>query len=179
MEHQKIMNLLNETSDSKFVARKCNIFNNQSNAYYDLGNKVIYNTEVLKSNLYEYYDAYILVGGDIIVVAAPPSQVAFKNCAPFAKCITKIGGTTIDDAEDVDLLMPMHNLLERSSNYSDTTGSLWFCSKDETTNLNVNITNINDIKSFKYKAKLLGLTVAQPNINQAHGILKMQHLSCH
>ena len=50
MKQQKILNLLNEVSDSKFVTRKCNIVNDQSNANYDVGNEVIYNTEVLKSN---------------------------------------------------------------------------------------------------------------------------------
>ena len=50
----------------------------------------------------------------------------FKNCAPFTKCITTIDVTTIDDAKDLDLVMPMYNLLEYSSNYSETTGSLWF-----------------------------------------------------
>ena len=64
--------------------------------------KLIYNTEVLKSNLCDYNDAYILVRGDITVTAAPTTQVAFKNCAPFTKCITKIDETTIDDAEDLN-----------------------------------------------------------------------------
>ena len=60
--------------------------------------------EVLKSNLCDYNDAYILVKGDIIVPTAPERQVAFKNCAPFTKCITKIDRTIIDDAEDLDLV---------------------------------------------------------------------------
>ena len=61
MEHQKILNLLNEVSDSRFVTRKQNIVNNQLNDNCDLGNAIIYNTEVLKSNLFDYNDAYILV----------------------------------------------------------------------------------------------------------------------
>ena len=69
-------------------------------------------------------DAYILVRGDITVVAAPARQLAFKNCAPFTKCITKVDETTIDDAEDLDLVMPMYHLIDYSSNYSETTGSL-------------------------------------------------------
>ena len=137
---------------------------------YDEGNEVIYNTEVLKSNLCDYNDAYILVRGDITVTAAT-TQVAFKNCAPFTKCITKIDGTTIDDAEDLDLVMPMYNLIEYSSNYSETTGSLWFYSKDEATDFNVDLVNDNNFESFKYQAKLLGNTVAQA-INAANGILK-------
>ena len=56
---------------------------------------------------------------NITFTAAPETQVAFKSCARFTKCITKIDGTTIDDAEDLDLVMPMHNLIEYSSSYSE------------------------------------------------------------
>ena len=81
MEHQKILNLLNEASGSKFVMRKWNIFIDQSNANYDVGNEITYNTEVLKYNLCDYSDAFILVKGDITVTAAHKTQVSFKNCA--------------------------------------------------------------------------------------------------
>ena len=57
MEHQKILNLLNEANDSKFVTKKWNIDNDQSNANYDEGNEIIYNAEVLKSDLCDYNDA--------------------------------------------------------------------------------------------------------------------------
>ena len=150
MEHQKILNLLNEANDSKFVTRKQDIVHVQSNTNYDVRNEIIYNTEVLKSNLCDYNDAYILVRGDITVIAAPTTQVAFKNCAPFTKCITKIDGTTIDDAEDLDLAMLMYNLIEQSSNYTETT-ELWFYLKDEATDFNVDIGNTNNFKSFMYK----------------------------
>ena len=92
-------------------------------------NETNYNTEVLKSNLCDYndaYDAYYLAKGDVAVRVAPATQAAFKNCAPVTRCITKIDGTTINDAKDLDLVIPMYNLIECSSNYSDTTGSLWF-----------------------------------------------------
>ena len=69
---------------------------------------------------------------------------------------------------DLDLVMPMYKLIEYSSNYSGTTSSWWFYSKDETTNFDG---NTNDFKSFEYKAKLLGNTVAQDTLNQANGIL--------
>ena len=83
------------------------------------------NPEVLKSNLCNYKDAYILVRGDITVAAGRVTQVTFKNCAPFTNCMTKINGTTIDDAEDLlDLVMPMYNLIECISNYSEAIGSL-------------------------------------------------------
>ena len=82
----------------------------------------------------------------------------------------KIDGTTIDDAEDLDLVMPMYNLIGYSSNYFETTGSLWSYSKDEATNSNADIAN-NNFKSCEYKAKLLENIVAQP-VPNANGILK-------
>ena len=140
MKHQKILNLLNEPNDSKFVTRRLNIANDQSNSNYDVGNEIIYNAEVLESNLCDFNDAYILVRGDIVTtVHKNPTPVAFKNCAPFTKCITKINETTVDDAEDLDLVTPMYNLIEYSSSYIETTGSLWFYSKDEATNFNGDI----------------------------------------
>ena len=111
MKRQRILNLLNEVSDSIFVTRKWSIFNNQSNAKYDVQSEIIYNTEVLKSNLCDYSDAYILVRGGITVTATPATQVSFKNCTSFIECITGIDGTTVDDAEDLDSIMPMYNLI--------------------------------------------------------------------
>ena len=71
MEHQKILNLLNEANDSKFATRKWNIVNDNSIRNYDTTNEITYNTEVLKSNLCDYNDAYILVRGDITVTSSP------------------------------------------------------------------------------------------------------------
>ena len=102
------------------------IVNDQLNANYYIGNEIIYNTEVLKSNLCDYNDAYILVRGDTITKAYNnPTQVVFKYCALFIKCIAKVVETTIDDAEDLQLVMPMYSLIECNLNYSDTTGSFW------------------------------------------------------
>ena len=87
-----------------------NIVHDQWNGSYDVGNKIIYNTVVIKSNLCDFNDAYILVKCDITVKAAPATQVSFNHCAAFSKFITKIDGNTIDQALDLDLLMPMRNL---------------------------------------------------------------------
>ena len=77
------------------------------------------------SNLCHYSDAYILVRSDAITTEhSNPTLVAFKNYTPFTKPINKIDGTTIDDTEDLDLVMPMYDLIKYSSNYSDTKGSL-------------------------------------------------------
>ena len=82
MEHQKLLNLLNEASDSRFVTRKWSIINDQSNANYDVGNEIIYNTKVLK--FCDYNDAYILARGDIVTTANNNTAlIIFKNCAPF------------------------------------------------------------------------------------------------
>ena len=132
MENQKILNLLNEANDSKFVTRKWNIVNNLKTK--DAANEITYDTEILKSNLCDYNDGYILVTGDITIIGHQESQLAFKNSTPFTKCITKIDGTTTDDAENLDLVMPIYNLIEYSTNYSETTGSLWFYSNNEATN---------------------------------------------
>ena len=98
---------MNKLNNFKFFTRKWSIVKDQANANYDVGNESIYNTEVLKSNLCDYNDAYILVRGDITIIGHQATQVAFKNCALFSKCITKIDGTTLDDAEDLDLVMSM------------------------------------------------------------------------
>ena len=103
---------------------------------------------------------------DINVIAAAATQLAFKNCASFTKCIKKIDETTIDDAsftkfikkidertiddaENLGQVMPMYNLIEHSSNYSETMESLWFYFKGEAANFNNNIANTNNFKSFK------------------------------
>ena len=91
---------------------KWNIVNDNSNSNYTAANEITYNTEILRSNLCDYNDIYILVTGDITAVVSSATRVAFKTCAPFTKCITKIHGTTIDDAKDLDLVMPMYNLIE-------------------------------------------------------------------
>ena len=74
----------------------------------------------------------------------------------------------MDDAKDLDLVMPMYNPLEHSSNYSDITGSLWFYSKDEAVNFNANIADNDNFKSLKYKAELL----QKPKADGANGILR-------
>ena len=156
------------------MKRKWDIVNENSKANCGVGNEITYTTEVLKSNLYDYNDAYVLLRCYITVTAAGATQVAFKNGAPFTKCITKTYWTTIDDAEDLDLVMPMYNLTKHISNYSVTKASLWFYSKDEATNFNADIENTDDFKSFKYKAKLLGNTEA----DNGNGILKKCYNWC-
>ena len=79
---------------------------------------------------------------------------------------------TIADAENLDLVMPMYNLIEYRSNYSEKTESLQFYSKDEATDFNADIANDNNFKSFEYKTKLLGNKEAHSSPNHANRILK-------
>ena len=141
------------------MTRKWKIVNDQSNANYDVGNKAIYNLKVLKSNLCGYNDAYILVGGNITIIELQETQVAFKNCPLFPKCVTKIDGTTTNDAEDLDSVMWMDNVIEYSSNYSQQQ-ELYFYSKDEANYLTADTGNTSNFESFMYKDKLLEVTLA-------------------
>ena len=112
---------------------------------------------MLRSNLRDFSDAYIVVKGTITVTnpdnAKRNKAVAFKNNAPFINCISKINGVKIDNAEDLDVVMPMYNLLEYSKNYRKTTGSLWNYYRDEPSDpLSSNS------ESFKYKTRITGNT---------------------
>ena len=110
---------------------------------------------MLRSYLWDFSDAYIVVKGNITVSRPNDAKinkaVAFKNNAPFINCISKINGVKINSAEDLDVEMPMYNLHEYSKNYKKTTGSLWNYYRDEPTNpLSSNS------ESFKYKTTITG-----------------------
>ena len=113
---------------------------------------------MLRSDLCDFSDAYIVVKGDITLEGDNDANkrnknLAFKNNAPFINCISKINGIKIDNAEDLDVVMPMYNLLEYSKNYRKATGSFWNYYKDEPSNpLSSNS------ESFKYKTSITGNT---------------------
>ena len=138
METQKIVNLLGDANNgySKFATRKLYVINDQNNTDYGKGNEdsttAKFETKVIKSNLCDYSDAYILVTGNITATGGDANtRVAFKNCVPFKKCITHINEEHVDNADNLDIIMPMYNLIEYSDNYSDTSGSLWQFKRDE------------------------------------------------
>ena len=118
---------------------------------------------MLRSSLCDYSDACILVKGKITINEAGDDAaamraderdkgVAFKNCAPFTNCISEINNTQVDNAEDIDIVMPMYNLIEYSDNYSKTSGSLWQYYIDEPND------NVVDSELFKSKIKITGKT---------------------
>ena len=112
---------------------------------------------MLRSDLRDFSHASFVVKGNIIVTNPDNTKrnkvVAFKNNALFINCISKINGVKVDNAEDLDVVMPMYNLLEYSKNYRKTTGSLWNYYRDKPSNpLSSNS------ESCKYKTSITGNT---------------------
>ena len=140
--------------------KKWYIIDNESKGNYSHENPIKFLTKSIESSLCDYSDAYILVTGNINVgVGDNNTKVVFKNCAPFKDCRTEINGTFVDYADFINITMPMYYLIEYSDNYSDTSGCLWNFKRDEIIN-NANVTNDDNALSFKYKANLIGNTVA-------------------
>ena len=178
MEYDKVNNLLlsedNESEKlSKFVTREYVRVNSLSNTYNE--NKSIrFKTSMLRSNLCDYSDAYILVKGTFTVTAPGVNNnannirdkrnrpVILKNNAPFVSCITRINGESIENADDLNIVMSMYNLLEYSKNYRKTIGSLYNYYRDELSD-NADDNNFGNIKvvhsnTFKYKNKIIANT---------------------
>ena len=200
MEFQKIANFIGTTSDKKdlptFVTTKWIEVYNQSEENYNV-NKEIIKTSMLRSDLCDFSDAYIVVKGNVTVtkktftaddIDAPNNTVAnitasntasnnafgdkklvFKNNAPFINYISKVNGVKTDNAEDVDVVIPMYNLLEYSKNYKKTTGSLWNCYRDQSSSTigANNITHsILNSESFDYKANFMENGVTHDNLTK-------------
>ena len=157
MEFQKITNFLDTTSDDKdlprFVTKKWIEVYDQSEKNHNPNKEIRIKTSILSSDLCDFSDACIVVKGNIIVAnpddAKRNKELTFKNNAPFITCISKIKGVKNDNVEDLDVVIPMYNLLEYSKNYKKTTGSLWNYYRDEPSDpLSSNS------ESFKYKASI-------------------------
>ena len=167
METQKIINLLNDSSNDefKFSTKMWYVIDSQTTkGKYKQGDTIMFKTENVKSSLCDYSDALILVTGNITVTANDDTDIAFKNCAPFCTCKTVINDVYIDEANHIHIVMTMYNLIEYSDNYSDTLGSLWQFKIDEVPANNADFT-INNSQSFKHKAALVGKTANDNNGN--------------
>ena len=132
---------------------------------------------MLRSDLCDYADARILIKGAITADGNAPRDrqdrpVILKNNAPFISCITRINGELIEDTDDLDVVMPMYNLLEYSKSYRKTTGALYNYYRDELNDdANLNDHPNNDVVSsnaFKYKSKLINNTY---NVNSTNNPL--------
>ena len=177
MEYQKITNLLGTTPNEmpRFITKKWVEVHDQlgdANDRYKPNKPIRFKTSMLRSDLCDFSDVYIVVKGDINLKKAIARDfinirnkfLTFKSNAPVIGCISTINNTLIDNAEDLDVVMPMYNLLEHSKNYKKTTGNFWNYYKDEPNNPRLNdddppIVNYSadsktNTESFKYKGSI-------------------------
>ena len=187
MEYKKIANLIDDASNqpSKFRTKNWVEINDESRGTCNVNSQIKFKTTILKSSLYDYNDAYVLVKGAITVnftAAADANannadkKVIFKNCAPFTNCIIEINNTQVNNllitftnciieinntqvnnAKDIDIVIPMYNLIEYSDNYSKASGILWqyclYIPAADNNNAIVNFTESNLTFSFNFKEK--------------------------
>ena len=165
MEFQKIVNFLDTTSDDndlpRFVSKKWIEVYDLSEANYNVNEEIRIKTSILRSDLCGFSDAYNNTNLNAINTnnannnTFGEKKLVFKNNAPFINCISKINGVKIDNAEDLDVVMPMYNLFEHSRNYKKATGNLWNYYRDEPssgTDANNIIHSILNSEPFDYKA---------------------------
>ena len=184
LEYQKITNVLGARLSKvpKFITKKWIEVHDQSGSAedrYKPSKQIRFKTSMLRSDLCDFSDAYIVVKGTITLTKTDGRGfidirnrfLAFKNNAPFTNCISKINNVLIDNAEDLDVVMPMYNLLECSKNYRKATGSLWNYHRDEPNNpplvsnlptVNYNAEPITNSASFRDKNSTIRKT-SSPN----------------
>ena len=179
---------------SKFRIRNLVEINDESRGIYNPNGQIKFKTTMLESSLCDYSDAYILVKGRITITGAGVDAagrititgagvdaaarqtderdkgVAFKNCASF-DCISEINNKQVDNAKDIDIVIPMYNLIEYSDNYVKTSGSLWQYFRDEPDD------DLADSESFKSKIKITGKTPNNRNEKDEEIIVPLKYLS--
>ena len=166
---------------SKFRTRNWVEINDESRETYT-SIDVKFKTTMLRSNLCDYADSYVVVKGTITITGAGDDDAAkrldernkgliFKNCAPFTKCISRINNADIDNAQDIDIVISIYNLMEYSNNYSKTSGSLWKYYKDDPND------NISQSESFKSKIKITRKTPAAGNTKNVEITVPLKYLS--
>ena len=178
MEYQKITNLIDDASNqhSKFRTTNWVEINDESRGTSNVNSQIKFKTTILKSNLCDYTDAYILVKGRIPITGAGDDAaaiqaderdkgVAFKNCAPLTNCISEI--TQIHNAKDIYIVMPIYNLIEYSDYYSKTSGSLWQYYRDEPND------SLENFESFKFEMKI---TVNSPAASNEKDVEIMKYI---
>ena len=187
MECQKIANLLDATSDNvpRFITKKwIEVYDQSGNTEnrYKPSKQIRFKTSMLRSDLCDFSDVYFVVKGTITVTDpdddAYDKKIAFKNNAPFISCISKTNNTLTDNAEDLDVVMPMYNLLEYSKNYLKTKESFWNYYRDEPNsgaNNNINY-SIKDSKSFDYKTSITWKLEGNNTEKQVEIVVPLKHL---
>ena len=184
MEYQKKANLIDDTSNqpSKFRTKNWVEISYESRGTYNLNSQIKFKTTMLKSSFSDYSDAYILVKGKITITGAGADAAArqaderdkgaaFKNCAPFINCISEINTTHAHNTKDIDIVIPMYNLIKYSDNYAKTSGNLWQYFRDEPDD------DIEDSESFKSKIKIIGKTPDDDNEKDVEIMVPLKYLS--
>ena len=155
MEYQKIANLLDNPSNHppKFRTKRCVEIIDESRGTDAVNKQIKFKTSMLRSSLCDYSDAHILAKENISVNNTAGTgadanninkKVIFNNCTPFTDCVSKINKTHVGHGKDIDIVMPMYNLIEYRNNYSKTSGSLWqYCKDIPTVNNNGDIVEFN------------------------------------
>ena len=126
MEYKKIIKLVDDTPNqpTKFQAKHWVEINDESRVTCNTNSQIKFKTSMLRSSLCDYSDAHILVRGTIteaeVAVGGGNNNIqeVFKNCAPFTNYINEINNTKIDNAKNIDIVIPMYNLIEYSNNHS-------------------------------------------------------------
>ena len=176
MEFNKINNLLGPAHDKvpRFITKKWIEVQSQSENTYNTSKPIRFKTSMLRSDLCDYSDAYVWVKGKITVTNPNDNdnlnkELTLKNNAPFVSCISKINGELVENTEDLDIVMPMYNLLEYSKNYKKTSGSMFNYYRDEPNKAEIANDNgainisIKNSRSFYYKTKVTGSLGADEN----------------
>ena len=138
MEYQNIINLLDNTPNQspKFKTKNWVEMNDESKGTCSVNRQIKFKNIILRSSLCDYGNTHILVKGIITITGARADaaarqaderfkEVIFKKCVPFINFKIEINNTETDNANDIDIVMPMYNLIEYSDNYSERSGSLW------------------------------------------------------
>ena len=164
--------------------------NDKSTGVCNANNEIKFKATMPKFSFCDYSDAYIFVKGTITVndISAAGAaanntnkKVIFKNCGPFTSCISEINNTQIYNAKDIDIVMPMSNLIEYSNNYCKTSGSLWqYCKDIRAANKNGSIVDFNGANatdSFNSKAKITGQTDNDGEIDSFEIMIPLKYVS--
>ena len=148
---------------------------------YSVNRQINFRILILRSSLCDYSDTYILVKGVISVNNTSGAGADANNTIKkviFNDCISK--STQVDNAEDIDIVMLMYNLIEYSDNYSKTSGSLWqYCKEIPAVNAGdiVDFNGANATDSFNFKTKITGQTDNNGRIDNAKIMVPLKYLS--
>ena len=169
MGDNEISKSLNNSTVSKFVTRIWTEVNDLLSSQYYVNKNIWFQTPMIRSDLCDYCDAYIVVKGRINITGTDNTnrrnkKLIFQKNAPFSSCITKINNSLVDNAGDLDFVVPMYNLFEYSDNYSATSGSFWNHCRNEVNddanenNPDGNYSKATASKIFECETKKIGST---------------------